>query len=82
MKITEIDNKLPKNINPIKEVMSFHIPDIDEALPNKNGFIWFICGSAGSGKSSMLMNLFKATCSRLHRAWRCAGQRAPMRAIC
>jgi hypothetical protein len=59
MKITEIDNKLPKNIKPIKEVMSFHIPDIDESLPNKNGFIWFICGSAGSGKSSMLMNLFK-----------------------
>ena len=59
MIIKEIDNKLPKNITPVKEVMSVFIPEIDKSLPNRNGMVWFICGSAGSGKSSMLMNLFK-----------------------
>ena len=59
MIIKEIDNKLPKNISIVKEVMDVFIKGIDKSLPSRNGMVWFICGSAGSGKSSMLMNLFK-----------------------
>jgi hypothetical protein len=58
MLITETNSNLPAT-TPVKEVMSVFIPDIDRALPSRNGMVWCINGSAGSGKSSMLMNLFK-----------------------
>lgn len=58
MKITEDESGLPKS-TPIKEVMNIFIPNIDPSLPNRNGGVWCICGSAGSGKSSMTLNLFR-----------------------
>ena len=58
--IIEIKNEqLPKKITPVKEVMNIKIPDIIDGVPNRNGFIWVLTGSGGSGKSSLLLNFFK-----------------------
>ena len=58
MKITEIESNLPKT-TPVKEVMSIFIPNIHENLPRRNGMVYTLVGGAGSGKSSLLMNLFR-----------------------
>ena len=58
--IIQIKNEqLPKTITPIKEVMNIKIPDIIDGIPNRNGFIWVLTGSGGSGKTSLLLNFFK-----------------------
>ncbi len=59
--IIEIKNEqLPKKISSVKEVMNIKIPDIiDGGIPNRNGFIWVLTGSGGSGKTSLLLNFFK-----------------------
>ena len=58
--IIEIKNEqLPIKITPVKEVMNIKIPDIIDGIPNRNGFIWVLTGSGGSGKSSLLLNFFK-----------------------
>ena len=58
--IKEIKNEqLPKKITPVKEVMNIKIPDIIDVVPNRNGFIWVLTGSGGSGKTSLLLNFFK-----------------------
>lgn len=59
LEITEEHNKSIPKFEPIKEIMKIHIPDIIEGVPNRNGFIWVITGSGGSGKTSMLLNFFK-----------------------
>lgn len=60
MKIKEIRNdKFPK-LTPVKEVMNIIIPDIkDENIPRRNGTIWCLTGSGGSGKTSLLLNFFR-----------------------
>jgi len=60
MEITEIQNKSIPKFEPIKEVMNIRIPDIVDGIPNRNGFIWVLTGSGGSGKTSMLLNFFKS----------------------
>jgi GTPase SAR1 family protein len=59
--ILEIENDKLKLGNPIKESMNIFIPDIDPDLniPCRNGFHAVFCGSGGSGKSSLMMNLIK-----------------------
>lgn len=60
MKIKEIDSNL--NIKSgIKEKMNINIENININLPHRNGFIYAIIGSGGSGKSSMLLSMFKST---------------------
>jgi hypothetical protein len=59
MKIKEHKSKLP-NIMPVKEKMSVFIPDIDKNIPNRNGAIIAMLGSGGSGKTSLLLSLFKS----------------------
>jgi len=60
MKIKEIDSKL--NIKSgIKEKMNINIQNINPNLPHRNGFVYAIVGSGGSGKSSMLLSMFKST---------------------
>lgn len=58
MKISEINNDLPA-IKPVKEIMSVYLDGINENLPNRNGFIYAMIGSPGSGKSSLLLSLFR-----------------------
>jgi hypothetical protein len=62
MHIEEIINHNYPKLKPVKEVMDIYIPDIkDENIPRRNGAIWVICGSGGSGKTSMLLNFFKSS---------------------
>lgn len=60
MKITETPSDLP-NTAPIKEVMDVYIPNINENLPRRNGFIYTLIGSGGSGKTSLLLSMFKSS---------------------
>ena len=60
MKIIEIDSKL--NIKSgIKEKMNINIENINDNLPHRNGFVYAMVGSGGSGKSSLLLSMFKST---------------------
>ena len=59
MIITEIKNDLPKT-RIIKERMPIFIPNINNNIPNRNGSIYAIIGSPGSGKTNLLFStLFK-----------------------
>lgn len=58
MIITEVKNKQFPTLEPVKEIMNIHIPDIIDGVPNRNGFIWVLCGSGGSGKTNLLLNFF------------------------
>lgn len=53
-----VNKKLPK-FKPVKENMDIFIPDVIDHVPRRNGFIWAISGSGGSGKTSMMLNFFK-----------------------
>jgi hypothetical protein len=70
--ITEIENKkLPKQ-NPIKEKMDIYVPNIAEGLSRRNGMIYGLIGAGGSGKTNLLLNLFKSTKyykSKFHNIW-------------
>ena len=60
MKITEIDSKL--NIKSgIKEKMNINIENININIPHRNGFVYAMTGSGGSGKSSLLLSMFSST---------------------
>lgn len=63
MSITNIEiihnEELPKT-KPIKEIMSIRIPDIIDGIPNRNGSIWLVSGSGGSGKTNLLLSMFKS----------------------
>lgn len=54
-----VPNKFLPKFKPVKERMDIFIPDIIEGIPRRNGFIWAVCGSGGSGKTSMMLNFFK-----------------------
>lgn len=56
--ITETDSKL-KKMPPIKEKMDVYLEGVNRNIPCRNGFVWAVTGSGGSGKSSMLLNMFK-----------------------
>jgi hypothetical protein len=58
-KIEEIVNNEIKQSKPIKEKMDTNVPDIPEGISRRNGAIYLLCGSGGSGKSSLLLNQFK-----------------------
>lgn len=60
MHITEQPSNLP-NIQPVKEAMSIFIPNIHPNLPNRNGFVYALIGAPGSGKSSLLLSLFRSS---------------------
>jgi hypothetical protein len=58
MTITEIRSNL-SNITPVREIMGVYIQDIHENLPHRNGFIYALIGSPGTGKTSLLLSMFK-----------------------
>lgn len=60
MNIEEIPNKAFPSIEPVKEVMDIYIPDVIEGIPNRNGLIWVMAGSGGSGKTSLMLNFFRS----------------------
>jgi hypothetical protein len=60
IKINEIENPLKIKQKPIKENHDVNIPDIkDQNISMRNGMIYTLCGSGGSGKTSLLLNMFK-----------------------
>ena len=58
MKIKEDKNDLP-TIAPVKERMDVLIPDVNPNIPNRRGFVYGMIGTGGSGKSSLLLSMFK-----------------------
>lgn len=60
LEIKEIDSGL-KIASGIKEKMDINIANVNEHIPNRNGFIYCMTGSGGSGKSSLLLSMFKST---------------------
>jgi len=61
MKITEIINKDFNKIKrkPVKERMDIYIPNVPKYLSSRNGMCYVMCGAGGSGKTSLLLNLFQ-----------------------
>ena len=59
MNITEIQNDLPV-MKPIRERMDVYIPKINDNLPRRNGFVYALIGAGGSGKSSLMLSMFKS----------------------
>lgn len=63
MPITSIDlipNPHLKKMKPIKEKQDILIPDIvNPNISRRNGMVYCLTGSGGSGKSSLLLNMFK-----------------------
>jgi hypothetical protein len=58
---TETENKnIPKHLTPIKEKMDIYVPDVPEGLSRRNGMVYALVGSGGSGKTSLLLNMFKS----------------------
>ena len=59
--IIEVENKsFPRDQKPIKERMDINVPlIIADNIPKRNGSIYVLCGSGGSGKTSLLLNMFK-----------------------
>ncbi len=51
--ITEIKNEKLPNQKPIKEIMQKYVPGIHEGLSRRNGSIYALIGSGGSGKTSL-----------------------------
>jgi hypothetical protein len=60
LEIKEIDSGL-KIASGIKEKMDINLNNVNENIPHRNGFIYAMCGSGGSGKSSLLLSMFKST---------------------
>lgn len=53
------NNALPK-FSKVKEKFDIHIPYVIDGIPNRNGFVWVISGAPGSGKTNLLLNMFKS----------------------
>jgi hypothetical protein len=62
IKISEIKNKNDvKKLRPIKEKQDIYIPNInDKNISRRNGMIYLLSGSGGSGKSSLILSMFKS----------------------
>ena len=59
--IIEYENHTFPKIEPVKERMDINIPLIKaENIPRRNGSIYVLTGSGGSGKTSLLLNMIKS----------------------
>jgi len=59
LEIEEEENKEIVKQKPIKEKMNIYLEDIPEGISRKNGMIYVLTGSGGSGKSSLLLGQFR-----------------------
>ena len=57
--IKEQANRDIKVTKPIKEKMDKYVKDIPHGISNRNGMIYLLVGSGGSGKTSLLLNQFR-----------------------
>ena len=59
--ISEIINPDNEVLKPVKEQQQIYIPDIvNKNISRRNGMVYCLTGSGGSGKSSLLLNMFKS----------------------
>ena len=59
--INEIANPNMTQMKPIREKQDIYVPDIvDKNISRRNGMVYLLTGSGGSGKSSLLLNMFKS----------------------
>lgn len=59
-------------VKPVKERMDIFIENVPLGIPNRNGFISIFTGSGGSGKTSLLLNMFKSKAlyrGKFHNVW-------------
>lgn len=49
-----------KKMAPVKEKMDVYLEGVNRNIPSANGFVYCLCGSGGSGKSSLLLSMFKS----------------------
>jgi hypothetical protein len=49
-----------KKMPPVKENMNVYLDGVNRNIPSANGFVWCLAGSGGSGKSSLLLSMFKS----------------------
>ena len=60
LNIAEKENPHKINQKPIREKQDIYIPHIvDQNISRRNGMVYLLCGSGGSGKSSLMLNAFK-----------------------
>jgi hypothetical protein len=59
LSISEEKNTEMKEQKPIKEVMDIYVPEVPDGISRRNGMIYLLVGSGGSGKSSLLLGQFK-----------------------
>ena len=60
LNIEEIPNKNMPKFNAIKESQDIYVPKIEaQNISKRNGMIYVLTGSGGSGKTNLLLNLFK-----------------------
>jgi len=57
--IKEEINKDIKTTKPVKEKMDKYVRDIPDGISRRNGMIYLLVGSGGSGKTSLLLNQFR-----------------------
>jgi hypothetical protein len=64
--IEEVKNPTGTTFKPIKEKQNIYVPDIvNQNISRRNGMIYVMAGSGGSGKTNLLLNMFKSkTCYR------------------
>ena len=72
IEITEEHNDNIPVVKPVKERMDIFIENVPLGIPNRNGFISIFTGSGGSGKTSLLLNMFKSKAlyrGKFHNVW-------------
>jgi hypothetical protein len=57
---TEIKNNSIPQQSVIKEIMDINVPKIPEGISRRNGMVYTMVGSGGSGKTNQLLNFFKS----------------------
>ena len=57
-KIIEIENKQYKKGKVLKEKMDVNVPNVHPYFSSRNGMVYVLTGSGGSGKTQLLMSLF------------------------
>ena len=58
--IVEMSNPTETKFSAIKEVQDIYLDIKDKNISRRNGMIYVMAGSGGSGKSNLLLNLFKS----------------------
>ena len=58
--IIEVNNPNESKFKVMKEKQDIYVPDINNLnISRRNGMVYVLAGSGGSGKTNLLLNLFK-----------------------